>query len=250
VSKPQDDLMLVVVLDLTDDLAAVQQARNALIERVRNLPANHFVAVMHAQNDLTVIAEPTADRDAASAAIQSHPVGGRAGLLNTVERAAEIGSSVIERSNVRLAVLYLTDTDICNYRENYCNDRVNSSDGGDLSRGEARTTIVRDRLARMMGVLNGTQAPVFISQLAYKTDQLNIAYQTGLIGLASATGGSASISRSIAQIPADINQMVDRILGHYSVAVALPEGARRKVEVMLQTQQGSALTYRTDYVLE
>jgi hypothetical protein len=250
VSGPQDDLMLLVVLDLTDDLAAVEQARRALIERINELPPNHFVGVMQAQNGLRVLAEPSGDHAAAAAAIRSYPVGGRAGLLNTVEKAASIGSSVMSTSGVRLAILYLTDTDICNYRENFCNDTVNRSDGGDLSRGEARTTIVRDRIARMTAALGGTQAPLFICQLVYKTDQLNVAYQTGLIGLTAATGGSTTIARSVSEIPAGISQLVDRIRNHYSVTVAVPDGARDKVAITLRTQQGSQLTYRSDYVLE
>lgn len=247
VRAPADDLMLLVVLDLTDDLAAVSQARNALIERIQDFPGNYYVGVMQAQNGLSVLSEPSADREAAAAAIRNQPVGGRAGLLNTIERAAEIGGSVIEKSGVRLAILYLTDSDIQNYRENYTNDVVNSSDNGDLSRQNS-DTLVRERISRMVASLGNTSAPVFISHLTYRTDQLNVAYQTGLIALAGATGGSATISRSIAEIPSAINELVDLIVGHYGVQVDVPAESS-KVGINLQSRSGGQLTYRTDYTL-
>jgi hypothetical protein len=175
-------------------------------------------------------------------------VGGRAGLLNTIEKAAQIGGSVISKSGVRLAVLYLTDSDIGNYRENYNNAVVNNSDHGDLSR-QFTDVLVRERISRMVTSLRSTRAPVFISQLTYRTDQLNLAYQTGLLALADATGGSATISRSIAEIPSAINELLDRILGHYSVAVSLPETGRDRLDVELKTREGHPLTHRSTYVL-
>src|SRR5690348_10904367 len=60
VHAPTDDLMLLVVLDLTDDLAAVEQARSALLARVQTLAPNHYVGVLTAQNGLRVLSEPTA----------------------------------------------------------------------------------------------------------------------------------------------------------------------------------------------
>lgn len=248
VNTPTDDLMLLVVLDLTDDLAAVQQARDALTARINQLPANHFVGVLNAQNGLNVLTEPSADREAVAGAIQAQPVGGLAGLLNTVERAAQIGESVIKKSGVRLAILYLTDSDVCSYRENFCNAQVNGNDSGDLSRGQNGNTLVRERISRMVTSLNETSAPVFISHLSYRNDNLNVAYQTGLINIATATGGSATISRSIAEIPTAINETIDRILSHSTVTVELPADQSRVVGVTL-TEQGKILEHRSDYVI-
>ena len=248
-SLPEDDLVLMVVLDLTDDLAAVTQARQALISRIEAFPPNFLVGVLGAQNGLRVLTEPTADREVVAAAIRSSPVGGRAGLLETVEQAAQIGSSVITASGVRLAVLYVTDSDIGNYRENFTNTTVNSSDSGDLSR-RFPDVLVRERISRTLRSLSATQAPVFISHLTYRNDQLNVAYQTGLISLASSTGGAASISRSIAEIPSGIDSLVDRIVGHYSLSLVLPSNPDLKnLVVMLDTQGGLQLDYRTDYAL-
>jgi hypothetical protein len=246
VHSPTDDLMLLVVLDLTEDLAAVEQARAALLSRIGTLAPNQYVAVFSAQNGLRVLAEPTGDRTAAASAIRSQQVGGRAGLLETIERSAQIGSSIIQKSGVRLAVLYLTDSNVNNYREALDNPTINKRDGGDVSR--RADSLVRERIARMTASLARTQAPVFISHLSYRNDALNVAYQTGLIALAAATGGTTTVARSVAEIPDAINATLDHILGHYSVtlAVAIPG---KKVAVTLEDQAGGSLDYRSSFVL-
>lgn len=243
---PSDDLMLLVVLDLTDDLAAVEQARSALIRRLTPMAPNHYVGVLSAQNGLRVLAEPTADRDIAALAIRAQQVGGRAGLLETIEQAAEIGNSIVRKSGVRLAILYLTDSDVNNYREALNNPTINQSDSGDVSR--RADSLVRERVSRMAASLGHSQAPVFISHLTYRTDALNIAYQTGLISLSAATGGSTAVARSIAEIPAVINGALDRIMGHYSVTVEIA-GTAKKVAVTLANEAGDSLDYRSSYVL-
>ena len=72
VQAPADDLMLLVVLDLTDDLALVEQARTALITRIENMPANHLIGVLSAQNGLRVLAEPTSDHAKVAEAIAKY----------------------------------------------------------------------------------------------------------------------------------------------------------------------------------
>ena len=250
-AMPEDDLVLLVVLDLTDDLAAVEQANQLfprLFHRIEAFPPNFYVGVLGAQNGLRVLAEPTADREVVALAMRSTSVGGRAGLLETVERAASIGSSIIRASGVRLAVLYLTDSDIGNYRENFTNTTVNSSDFGDLSR-RFPDVLVRERISRTLKNLSATETPIFVSQLTYRTDQLNVAYQTGLISLATSTGGAASISRSVSEIPSAIDSLVDRIVGHYKVTLAVPPNPGvKKLTISLGTQSGSHLDYRVEYV--
>ncbi len=246
VQAPADDLMLLVVLDLTDDLALVEQARTALIQRFENLASNHLVGVLSAQNGLRVLVEPTSDRAKIAAAIRSQQVGGRAGLLETVEDAARIGTSIIAKSGVRLAILFVTDSDINNYREAFDNPTVNRSDNGDVSR--RMDSLVRERMSRLSQSLGKAQAPVFITHLSYRSDQLNVAYQTGLIGLTAATGGNAMIARSNAEIPAYVNSTLDHILGHYSVKLALHKPESKKADVALLSG-GGALDYRSSYLL-
>ncbi len=246
VQAPSDDLMLLVVLDLTDDLALVEQARTALLARIEKLPPNHMVGVLSAQNGLRVLTEPTSDRAKIAAAIRSQQVGGRAGLLETVEEAASIGSSVIAKSGIRLAILYVTDSDINNYREAFDNPTVNRSDNGDVSR--RMDSLVRERMSRMAQSLGKAQAPLFITHLNYRSDQLNVAYQTGLISLTAATGGNALIARSNAEVPEYVNSALDHILGHYSVKLALHNPALKKADVALTSESG-ALDYRSSYLL-
>ena len=246
VQSPSDDLMLLVVLDLTDDLALVEQARTALLARIEKLPANHLVGVLSAQNGLRVLTEPTADHAKIAAAIRAQQVGGRAGLLETVEEAAQIGTSIIMKSGVRLAILYITDSDVNNYREAFDNPTVNRSDQGDVSR--RMDSLVRERMSRMAASLGKAQAPVFITHLSYRSDQLNVAYQTGLISLTAATGGTALVARSNAEVPSYVNSTLDHILGHYSVKLALHNPALKKADVALESQAG-ALDYRSSYLL-
>jgi hypothetical protein len=246
VQAPTDDLMLLVVLDLTDDLALVEQARAALLARIEKLPENHLVGVLSAQNGLRVLTEPTSDHAKIAAAIRSHQVGGRAGLLETVEDAAQIGTAIMAKSGVRVAILFVTDSDINNYREAFDNPTVNRSDNGDVSR--RMDSLVRERMSRLAASLGKAQAPVFITHLNYRSDQLNVAYQTGLISLTAATGGNALIARSNAEVPAYVNSALDHILGHYSVKLALHNPALKKADVALSSESG-ALDYRSSYLL-
>lgn len=246
VQAPADDLMLLVVLDLTDDLALVEQARTALLARVENMPANHLIGVLSAQNGLTVLAEPTSDHAKVDAAIRSQKVGGRAGLLETVEEASRIASAVIAKSGVRVAVLFVTDSDVNNYREAFDNPTVNRSDQGDVSR--RMDSLVRERMSRVAANLGKAQAPIFITHLSYRTDQLNVAYQTGLISVAAATGGNAMIARSNAEIPQYVTTILDHIAEHYSVKLAVKDPALKKADVTLESNAGE-LEYRTSYQL-
>lgn len=246
VQAPSDDLMLLVVLDLTDDLALVEQARTALLARIEKLPENHLVGVLSAQNGLRVLTEPTADHAKIAAAIRAQQVGGRAGLLETIEEAAQIGTKIMTKSGVRLAILYITDSDINNYREAFENPTVNRSDGGDVSR--RMDSLVRERMSRMAASLGKSQAPVFITHLNYRSDQLNVAYQTGLISLTAATGGNSIVARSNAEVPEYVNRSLDHVLGHYSVKLAVHNPALKKADVALESQAG-ALDYRSSYLL-
>ena len=173
-------------------------------------------------------------------------VGGRAGLLETVEDASRIGTAIIAKSGVRVAVLYITDSDINNYREAFDNPTVNRSDNGDVSR--RMDSLVRERMSRVSANLGKGQAPVFIAHLSYRTDQLNVAYQTGMIGLTAATGGNAMIARSNAEIPQYVTSILDHIAQHYSVKLALKDPQLKKADVALESNTGE-LEYRASYQL-
>ncbi len=245
---PKDDLVLMVVLDLAGDLALVDTAREALIEKISGFADNHYVAVLSAQDGLRVLAEPTGDREKVATAIRSQQVGGRAGLLNTVQTVAYLGDSIEAKSGVRMAVLYITDSDIANYREDYTNPVVNSSDSRDLSR-RFSDGLVKERISRIVAGLNSTQTPLFIVHLDYRTDRLNEAYQTGLLELARATGGDAWFARSQSGIPNQVASAVDRAADLWSVRVGLPDPDARQFEVTLLAPDEGILEYRSRFQL-
>lgn len=246
VQGPQDDLVLLTVLDLAGDLSLVDAARDALIERISGFANNHYVAVLSAQDGLHALSEPTADRERTAAAIRSQLVGGRAGLLNTIEAASGLADAIEAKSGVRLAVLYVTDSDIANYREDYTNPVVNSSDFRDLSR-RFSDGLVKERISRLVSSLRTTRTPVFVVHLDYRTDRLNEAYQTGLLEVARATGGDAWFARSQSGIPAEVSKAVDRVVDLWTVRVGLPDSTARQFEVTLLTPEEGLLEYRSRF---
>jgi len=246
VQGPEDDLVLLVVLDLAGDLSLVDAARQSLIEKISGFQDNHYVAVLSAQDGLRVLSEPTANREQVATAIRSQQVGGRAGLLNTVESAAHLGDSIEAKSGVRIAVLYITDSDIANYREDYTNPVVNSSDSRDLSR-RFSDGLVKERISRLVANLTATRTPLFVVHVDYRSDTLNEAYQTGLLELARATGGDAWFARSQSGIPDEVGKAVDRAASLWTVRVELPDPEARQFEVTLLLPGEGLLEYRSRF---
>lgn len=134
VRGPSDDLVLLLVLDLTGDLTMIQLAREALAEEIKEFPPNAHVALLRAQDGLRVIQDPTPDRDAVLAAMSLITPSGKPGLLEAVVPSLTIADSILDKANLRAAVLFITDSNIYNYREDYTNPVINSSDSRDLSR--------------------------------------------------------------------------------------------------------------------
>ncbi len=239
--------MLLLITDLTGELARVDTARAAILDRIGTLGPNQFVGLMRSQDGLKVHSDPSANHEVLSTAIKAVPVEGKAALLNTIETAAKLGDSVA-KSGVRIAILYVTDSDVANYREDYTNPVVNSSDNRDLSR-RFSDNLIKERISRLVRSVGQTQTPVFMVHLNYRTDQLNEAYQSGLIELANSTGGQAWFSRSRGDIPDLIQTAFARILNHYSVQVALPSSAPRESDIALSSGNGETLQYRSRYSL-
>ena len=124
---------------------------------------------------------------------------------------------------MRVAVFYITDSDPENYREDFTNPVINSSDTHDLSR-KFPEALVQDKISKVAAVLAERQAPLFVVHLRYRSDRLGEAYQNGLKQLAEVTGGSAIFCRSER---GDRRMPIDRALGlitsSYSVSLAVPE---------------------------
>jgi hypothetical protein len=241
-------LMVLVVMDVTEEMSLVDVARDAVISSLEKLPAGARVGVLRAQDGLHVLLDPTPDRDAVGAAVRALPVSGRAGLLDTIEQASRIGDRILARADVRVAVVYITDSNVRNYREDFTNPVINSSDSHDMSR-RFPEGLVREKVSKLESKMAGYQAPAFIVHLDYRTDQLNEAYQTGLMQLASATGGSASFCRSRAEIPDAIGTTFEAVAAHQSVVVRIPgKAGARAVQVQLG-YNGRPLNARSRFVL-
>ncbi len=249
VKGPDDDLLLVAVLDLAGDLSLAEPAKEALATEVGKLPPRAAAAVMRAQDGPKVLADPGADRAPAVAAVRDLPVSGKAGLLDTVETVAKLADAILAKNAVRVAVLYVTDSDVENYREDFTNPVINSSDPHDLSR-RFPEALIQDKISKVAAVLAQGQAPLFVVHLRYRSDRLGEAYQNGLKQLADATGGSAIFCRSSEEIADAIHRAVALIASSYSVAVALPEHPPKIVQAQLDAEGRCTLTYRTRFVVK
>jgi len=222
VRGPKDDLMLLVVLDLTGDLTLIDSA----------LPANKWVAVLKSQDVLQVVQDPTPDREKTASAIREYVATGKAGLLTTVESASAVGDSLLNRTNVRVAVLYVTDSNIYNYREDFTNPVINSSDSQDLSR-RFPDQLIREKMQKLSDGLASSETPLYFVHLNYFSDPINEAYQRGLLQLAEETGGAGAFCRSRGEIPEAVEKIVSAAAKHWSVAVELRSVKSRTATVDL-----------------
>jgi len=246
VQGPDDDLMVLVILDLTEDLNEIEMARNGLADAIDEAPSNAYIGVMRAQSGLRVLQDPSSEREAAIEAVRSFPISGTPGLLETIEEAADLADSLIRDTGVRIAIFYVTDSEIDSYREDFTNPVVNRSDRGDMSR-RFPEGLVRDRISRLDTKLASSQAPIFVVHLKYETDRIDEAYQNGILQMATTTGGDAVFCRSDAEIAAAIGSMMERIATHYSVDLEVPRQAADTVEIALESQTGGELVYRSRY---
>lgn len=246
---PGDNLMLVLVLDLAGDLSLAETAKQALAEDIGKLPPKVAVAVMRAQDGPKVLADPGVDRAPAMAAVRDLPVSGKAGLLDTVETVARLADSILTKSDIRVAVLYLTDSDVENYREDFTNPVINSSDTHDLSR-RFPEALIQDKISKLAAVLAERQAPLFVVHLRYRSDRLGEAYQNGLKQLAEVTGGTAIFCRSSEEIANAIHRALGLITSSYSVTLALPDLRSRSFELRLEAAGQDTLSYRTRFVVK
>lgn len=238
----EHDMVLLVVLDLAGDLAQVDPARTALVEALEKLPPNVYTGLMRAQDGLRVLVDPGPDRAKIKETIESLNISGRAGLLDTVETASQIADSMLAKANVRTAILYVSDSTISNYREDYTNPVVNSGDSRDMSR-RFPEGIVKEKLSQLSARLAPRQTPLFIVHLNYQNDRLNEAYQAGLLEIANASAGSAVFCRSVGEIPEAIGNTITTITALQSAEIQLGPTKAKLVDIELSAE-GQTLRYR------
>jgi hypothetical protein len=252
-ATPSEDLIVMMVLDLAGDLPMGQRVKEALLNELDKLPPHAHVALLSAQDSLRVIEDPTADRSAIKTAIELLTIGGRAGLLDSIETATRIADSILAKSAVRLAILYITDSDIKNYRQDFTNPVINSSDAGDLSR-KFPEALIQEKISKLDANLARSQAPVFIVHTQYRSDRLNEAYFSGLRQLASTSGGMTIVCRFSADIQPAIKDVLAVLANHYSVTLELPKVQTRSIDLRLTITGPDGnqhdLPYRSRFVLK
>jgi len=247
VHDPASPLMLLVVLDLTGDMALIDPAREALKGALAALSSNVWISLLRAQDGLHVLCDPGPDRGVVNSKLDTLETTGRAGLLETLQPASQLAERILHRAPVRTALLFLTDSNIYNYREDYTNPVVNPSDSRDLSR-RFPEALIREKTAKLAATLNANDVPIFVHHVAYLRDRLNEAYQTGLQQIAESTGGYATFSRSPGDIPGDVAGVVKKVVGSWAVDLELPSRTQRTFTVQLNAG-GREIQYRTKYTL-
>ncbi|MDW8355161.1 MAG: hypothetical protein RMK57_11585 [Bryobacterales bacterium] len=242
VRGPEHDLLLLVVLDLSGDVSLAETARDALARQVHQLPAHTWVSLMRAHEGLSVILDPTADRSAFEQAVRAAPPGRHAGFLESAPTVMDLADAILRQSGVRVAVLFVTDSDVRRYREDFANPVINASDPRDLSR-HFPEALVQEKIRKLDRRMAHSEAPLFVVHLDYRSDRLNEAYQAGLTQLAATTGGASEFCRSQGEIAEAIGRALARIASHYSVVVAVPERTPKFASLDLRAP-GRTLTYR------
>lgn len=232
---PRDGQMILVVLDLAGDMTDAQAAKDALSAALETLPASTFVALLRAQDGPTVLVNPTADRAAIAQAIQAAPVTGKAGLLDSLASVETLAEGIASASNVRVATLYVTDSVVRNYREDFANPVINSSDPHDLSR-RFPEALIADKMDKVEKSLAARETPLFIVHLRYRTSTLDAAYQGGLKRLAEETAGFSAFSASTAEIPAAIAKAFAAIVSQYTLTVGLPSRPPAALQIHVATR--------------
>lgn len=232
---PLDSQMILLVLDLAGDMTDAQAANEALISEIRKLPDSTFVALIRAQDGPTVLVDPTAERSAVAEAIQANAVTGKAGLLDSLTSIESLAEGISKASNVRIATLYVTDSEVHNYREDFANPVINSSDPHDLSR-RFPEALIEAKIDKMEKAISALETPLFIVHLRYRTSTLNAAYQAGLKRLADGTGGWSAFCASPAEIPQAMLQAFSAISSQYVLTVGLPNRPPAAIQIHVETQ--------------
>jgi hypothetical protein len=234
---PSSDQVILIVMDVTGDPSYVDPARQALVAEISKLPGNAWVALLRAQDGLHVLADPGPDRHPAIDGIQSLPNSGNPGLLETVQAALSLADGLIRNAPVRVSVLYVTDSNIYSYREDYTNPVINQSDPHDLSR-RFPEALVEEKISKLIDAAAPLEAPLFIVHLVDRTDRLNRAYENGLQTLAEATGGREDVCRSLAEIPEAISAAFDRISSGWQLRLTVPPKVHGLAQVHLRGSSG------------
>ncbi|TAM80904.1 MAG: VWA domain-containing protein [Acidobacteria bacterium] len=234
---PTSDQIILLVLDVTDDISRINDAKQAIVTNISNLPHNVWVGVLRAQDGMHVLVDPTPDRQKVINTIQSFTSSGTPGLLETVRPTLSLADAMIRKSPVRVSVLYITDGSIYSYREDYTDPVINPSDAHDLSR-RFRDVLINEKISKLKRHISSLEAPLFVVHLHYRQNDLDLAYQNGLDALAKDTGGETVICRSTAEISQAISHIFSRISDVWGLVLSVPNKADRELQVGLKASCG------------
>lgn len=250
---PKSDQVILVVFDLTGSLSRIEDAKQAVISEISKLPPNAWVGVLRAQDGLHVLTDPSPNREKTVTTIQSLSSNGTPGLLETVRPALSLADAMIRKSPVRVSVLYITDGSIYSYREDYTDPVINPSDRHDLSR-RFRDVLINEKIAKLQRHISSLEAPLFVVQLHYRQNRLDLAYQNGLEALATATGGEAAMCHSLSEVPDVISTMFNRIRTTWRLNLAVPPKTHSHLQVGLSAScsgnQDIQLAWRAHFQLK
>ncbi|MDE3165873.1 MAG: hypothetical protein KGN36_08715, partial [Acidobacteriota bacterium] len=196
---------------------------------------------------LHVMADPAPAREAVTQGIRDLPAMGNPGLLETVVPALSLADAMLRKAPVRVAVVYITDSSIYRYREDYTNPVINQSDPHDLSR-RFPESLIDEKFSKLVDATAVLEAPLFIVHLHNRSDRLNRAYQNGLETLAAATGGRTELCRSVAEIPQAISATFERISSAWRLTLSLPPKVHGLAQVRLNARSAGdevRLSWRT-----
>ena len=234
---PSSDEIILIVMDVTGDSSFVDPAREALDAEISKLPHNAWAGLLRAQDGLHVLADPAADRGPITESIKSLPNSGNPGLLETVQPALTLADAMLRKAPVRVSVLYITDSNIYRYRDDYTNPVINQSDPHDLSR-RFPEALIEEKISKLLDATSALEAPLFVVHLHNRTDRLNRAYQNGLQTLADATGGRTDLCRSVAEIPEAISSAFARITSEWRLTLTIPPKVHGPAQVRLSAHSG------------
>ena len=202
---PESPALLFVAWDTVGDIANINEARKTVVEEIKALGSQFWAGLISAQEQMQVLQEPTADRTLLQEKIEELTQIGKAGLLESIQPIADLATGVLLNSGVRVAVIFITDSDIGNYRADYLNPPVNASDSRDLSRRFAGRAL-QEKISHMAALMARTQVPVFIVHIDPGLDPLNRSYHNGLKQLAEGSGGRCLLSKTSGDIPLTIHE--------------------------------------------
>ena len=230
IRTPEDELILLLVLDMVKFPDRADVACNAIVEKLHELGPRFFAGVMTAQDGLRVQLDPVRGRQKLRDTLESLDVRGVPGLLDVVVQSSRIADQTLASAKVRLAVLFVTDGEIEDYRGDYTVPIVNPSDQRDLSR-RFRGQLIQERVRSILDSLESAQAPLFFLHLERQYDDLNETYQNGISQLAQVTGGRALFAQGPQDIPAMVGHLLDEIAAHTVLTLEADCSRLRRLDV-------------------